>query len=123
MEHEFSHPRNLYEKLERDSLALERETNGDNFFNFITTAYHLQDWIKRDDGLQSEAAIKRLLKKLHDEPYVQLCSDILEAKKHFRVTVDIITNDVVADVRNERIIITEMKNIIMGIYQSYFHLK
>ena len=44
-EHDFTHPRNLYEKLERDSSLLDIDTNGDNFFNFIATACHLPKWI------------------------------------------------------------------------------
>ena len=123
VEHDFSHPRNLYEKLERDAEKLDNEVNGDNLFNFMATACHLQNWIKKEDGLRSDSAVKRLLVMLHDDNYIRLCSDILEAKKHFKIYVDIINGEMVADIEGERVNILDLKAEIMNIYHTYFHVK
>ncbi len=57
----FQTPRNLYEKLCRDSEKLDVVIDGDYMFNFISTAHHLQDWIK-NSPLISSTTIKRFLK-------------------------------------------------------------
>lgn len=122
-EHDFTHPRNLYEKLERDSRRLDSELNGDNFFNFISTACHLQNWIKKEEGLQSDATVDRLLKKLHDDPKMKLCADILDGKKLFKISIDEdpnVANVIIGDVElNPK----GLKAEIMEIYQSYFLVK
>ena len=44
----FNTPRDLFEKLKRESVRLDQEVNGDNLFNFVTTAWHLgADWIRK----------------------------------------------------------------------------
>ncbi|MBU1098913.1 MAG: hypothetical protein KKA84_00805 [Bacteroidetes bacterium] len=123
VEHNFTHPRNLYEKLERDSTLLEAEVSGDNFFNFISTACHLQAWIKNEAGMKSDAVVKRLIKKIHETPGIRKCEDILAAKKQFRIFTDLINDELIVEISDERFNIHEFKNSIMEVYQSYFHVK
>lgn len=123
VEHNFTHPRNLYEKLERDSILLDTEVSGDNFFNFISTAYHLQAWIKNEEGMKSDAVVKRLIKRIHDTQSIRKCEEILAAKKYFKIFTDMIKNEVVVEIGEERFDIIEFKNGLMEVYQSYFHVK
>jgi formate dehydrogenase maturation protein FdhE len=122
-EHDFTHSRNLYEKLERDSRRLDSELNGDNFFNFISTACHLQKWIKKEEGLQSDATVDRLLKKLHDDPKMKLCAEILDGKKVFKITIDEDPNQANVIIGDVELNPNGLKAEIMEIYQSYFLVK
>ena len=65
--HEFLTPRNIFEKLIRDYEQLDIRVSGDNFFNFISTAYHLQHWIKNSPVHETEQG-KRLAKKAAKGP-------------------------------------------------------
>ncbi len=85
--HEFSTPRNIFEKLIRDYEQLDIRVNGDNIFNFVSTAHHLQEWIKRAP-IHSTQQGKRLVSKASSEKCIKLCKDIVTAKKTFKVIID-----------------------------------
>lgn len=91
----FSTPRDLLEKLERESARLEQEVNGDNLFNFVTTAWHLgADWLRRGPAKLSPAMeADRLL--LVNNPLLQICRDINNASKHFSLNYNPLTTDVI----------------------------
>lgn len=85
--HEFSTPRNIFEKLIRDYEQLDIRVTGDNIFNFVSTAYHLQEWIKRAPIHSTEQG-KRLVSKASSEKCIKLCKDIVTAKKTYKVIID-----------------------------------
>lgn len=85
--HEFSTPRNIFEKLIRDYEQLDIRVNGDNIFNFVSTAYHLQEWIKRAPMHSTEQG-KRLVSKASSEKCIKLCKNIVTAKKTYKVVID-----------------------------------
>lgn len=85
--HEFSTPRNIYEKLIRDYEQLDIRVNGDNVFNFVSTAYHMQEWIKRAP-MHSTQQGKRLVTKASHKDCIKLCRDIVTAKKTYKVIID-----------------------------------
>lgn len=118
--HDFSNPRNLYEKLIRDGEKLNVEVNGDNVFNFVSSAFHLQHWIKNSPLIGSEV-MKRILKRISRDESIKLCESIARAKQSFMVELDengsrIIVGDLSIDV-------FEMRNHIINQYDSYFKSK
>ncbi|MBU1098364.1 MAG: hypothetical protein CVV23_08405 [Ignavibacteriae bacterium HGW-Ignavibacteriae-2] len=118
--HDFSNPRNLYEKLIRDGEKLNVEVNGDNVFNFVSSAFHLQHWIKNSPLIGSEV-MKRILKRISSDESIKLCESIARAKQSFMVELDengsrIIVGDLSIDV-------FEMRNHIINQYDSYFKSK
>ena len=116
----FHTPRNLYEKLQRDSEKLDVVFDGDYLFNFISTAHHLQDWIKKSP-LKASTTIKRFLKRLGDDNNLRICSDIVSANSHFQVKpseagCQIKVGDICFDA-------SSFKNEIMELYEVFFKLK
>ncbi len=85
--HNFETPRNIFEKLVRDYEQLDMLVNGDNIFNFVSTAFHMQEWIKRSPIYNTES-VKRLVRKASHDKYIKLCSDIVCAKIHYKVVID-----------------------------------
>ena len=79
--------------------------------------------IKREEGLRSDATVERLLKRLHDDPQMKLCADILEAKKPFKISIDENINERVVIYGDIKMNVKELKDEIMSIYQSYFLVK
>jgi hypothetical protein len=77
----FTSPRDLLEKLRRDSEKLKSEVNKDNLFNFVVTAWHLgRDWIKRSAIPLPAMEAERV--KMMSEPEMKICGDIANATKH-----------------------------------------
>jgi hypothetical protein len=60
--------------------------NGDNMFNFISTACHLVDWIKQSP-LQSMEQVKRLVRKVSSNQYIKICKLILSSKAHYKIII------------------------------------
>ena len=85
--HEFSTPRNIFEKLIRDYEQLDMRMNGDNVFNFLSTAFHLQEWIK-NAPIHSTQQGKRLVAKAAHKDCIKLCRDIITAKKTYKVVIN-----------------------------------
>jgi hypothetical protein len=119
--HDFGSPRNLYEKLHRDNEKLDKEINGDNLFNFISTAFHLQHWIKNSPLISSEV-MKRMLKRLGRDKNFLHCRDIARAKEHFRVKVEH-TGKAIMFVGKEEINVDDFRNEIVSLYETYFKQK
>jgi hypothetical protein len=119
--HDFGTPRNLYEKLRRDSNKLDIEVSGDNVFNFISTAFHLQHWIKNSPLMSSEV-VKRILRRIGTDEYVKHCQNIAQAKEHFKVEIDNNDNAVIS-VGDKKIDIDEFRSEIVALYGTYFELK
>lgn len=85
--HEFSTPRNIFEKLIRDYEQLDIRVNGDNVFNFVSTAYHLHEWVKRAPIHTSQQG-KRLVEKAVGKDCIKLCREIITAKKTYKIIID-----------------------------------
>jgi hypothetical protein len=119
--HDLGTPRNLYEKLRRDNAKLEIEKSGDNVFNFISTAFHLQHWIKNSPLMSSEV-VKRILRRIGTDKYVKHCRNIAQAKEHFKVEFDK-NGDAVISVGGEKIDIDHFRSEIVSLYGTYFELK
>ncbi|MCF8267597.1 MAG: hypothetical protein K9I69_05895 [Ignavibacteriales bacterium] len=120
--HEFHTPRNLYEKLIRDSEKLDIIINGDNIYNFISTAYHLKDWVK-NSPIMSSVNAKRFAGKIANDKNIKTCGDILTFKKGFHFESDL-------KEKNKSLIIGEeyfdpltLRDEIMELYSSYFKVK
>ncbi len=143
--HEFSTPRNIFEKLIRDYEQLDIRVNGDNVFNFVSTAFHLQEWVKRAP-IHSTQRGKRLITKASGENCIKLCKDIITAKKTYKVVIDDPRAQAEPDytkkprvndiefykkgtkeykliVGDEEYDPFELKEEVMSIYKSYFQKK
>ena len=77
-------PRDLLAKLKREAAKLEGEVDSDNVFNFVVTAWHLQEWIGKSASLPAAAA--KDLQQLRKDPRLQICRDIANASKHVTLT-------------------------------------
>jgi len=120
-EHNFLTPRNLYEKLLRESERLEKDPNGDNFFNFITTAYHLREWIKKSPISTNETA-KRVLKKISHNVFMKQCCQVVEGDNHFIFRIDKGGKAIIIFDNNEWDPI-KAKEEILQLFESYFKIK
>ncbi|MCB0731631.1 MAG: hypothetical protein KDC88_11415 [Ignavibacteriae bacterium] len=116
----FQTPRHLYEKLCRDSEKLDVVIDGDHLFNFISTAHHLQDWIKKSP-LKSSTTIKRFLKKLNSDDNLKICSDVVAANTHFEINPA--AKGCQLKVSDSCIDAKDFKNEIMEMYEVYFKIK
>ena len=119
---DFSSPRNLYEKLLRDTEQMDKEVNGDNFFNFMCTAHHLITWIKKSP-LSSSEEVKRLMKKLTKSAEYKLCCDLLDFKKTFLIEID--EKDDQAHLKTEDGFYSpiNMRDKILEMFAGYFQIK
>ncbi len=120
--HDFTTPRNLYEKLIRDSDKLDCEMSGDNLFNFMATAYRLQTWIKKSPMIQHET-IKRLLRKAAKEESIKNCCAVLEGKKHFLIEFDDSYPHPLLKIEESTFNPFEFKNSIRTLFDAYFSQK
>ncbi len=119
--HDFGTPRNLFEKLRRDNEKLNENISGDNVFNFVSTAFHLQHWIKNSPLISSEV-MKRILRRIGRDGYIKHCQNIARAKEHFKVEVDNAGKATMA-IGNEEIDVNDFRNEILSLYGNYFNLK
>lgn len=118
--HDFGSPRNLFEKLIRDGERLDREVSGDSIFNFISTAFHLQHWIKNSPLISSEV-VKRILRRISSDKNIKHCQAIARAREHFKTEVD--GNSAILMVGDEKINMREFKENILNLYSNYFSVK
>ena len=116
----FQTPRNLYEKLERDSEKLDVVVDCDHLFNFMAAAYHLQDWIRKSPLIDS-TTIKRLLKRLNEDSNLRICENIVRGNSHFEVNTSSIECQLKID--DDCINAIEFKNDIVQLYELFFKLK
>ncbi len=121
-DHEYSTPRDLYEKLVRDDAKLQKKLCGDTVFNFISTAYHLQQWVRNSPLINTEV-MKRIIKRVEDSACFKNCGDMLEAKKHFRILISEDGSKGVLLFEDEEINIIDFKNEILDLYGTYFKIK
>lgn len=119
--HDLSTPRNLFEKLLRDSEKLNEQVNGDNVFNFISTAYHLQQWIQNSPLISSEV-VKRILRRIAHDSNIKHCKKIATAKEHYKLKLeDNSTAKII--IGEEEINETNFRQEILSLYENYFKVK
>ncbi len=116
----FQTPRNLFEKLERDSEKLDVVVDCDHIFNFMATAYHLQDWIRKSP-LKDSTVIKRLLKRLNDDENLRICENVVKANSHFKI--DKSSGECRIKIDEKCIDSEKFKNGIMELYELFFKSK
>ena len=116
----FQTPRDLYEKLCRDSEKLDIVIDGDHLFNFIATAHHLKDWIK-NSPLKDSTTIKRLFKRLNHDDNLTICADIVTADSHFEISPT--DEGCELKVGENCVDANDFKDEIMELYESFFKLK
>ena len=75
----------LYEKLQRDALALNAEITSDGLFNFVVTGYSMIDWVKNDPTVPSTAKTPSSIQKLYGDRWLKICGDLVTASKHFKL--------------------------------------
>ena len=119
--HDFGTPRNLYEKLRRDNEKLDLEVNGDNVFNFVSTAFHLQHWIKNSPLISSET-MKRILRRIGRDEFIKHCQKIARAKEHFKVEFNP-EGDAIMAIGDEKIDVDKFRSEIVSLYGTYFKVK
>ena len=116
----FQTPRDLFDKLCRDSEKLEVVADGDHLFNFISTAHHLQDWIKKSP-LKSSTTMKRFLKRLGNDDNLKICSQIVSADEHF--TINPSKEGCQIKVGTLCVDAHDFKREIMVLYEVFFKVK
>ena len=79
--------RDLYEKLRFEKNKLDSEWNEYDFFNFIVTAWHMQnDWIKNDKTKRLYSAKQKIKQAPSDmKEVVNIARDIANGSKHFKL--------------------------------------
>ncbi len=75
-------PRDLFGKLKREADRFRLDPNADHLFNFMVTAWHLQEWVQNGPAKNS-SAIETDQKALCATDCIQMCRDIANASKHF----------------------------------------
>ena len=116
----FQTPLDLYEKLCRDAEKLEIVIDGDHLFNFISTAHHLKDWIKKSP-LKDSTTIKRLFKRLNNDENLNTCAEIVAANSHFAIHPT--SEGCEIKVGENCVDANDFKDEIMELYALFFKLK
>ena len=80
----FSNPRDLFEKLKRDAQKLDTSTSADSLFNFVITAWHLQEWVENGPA-QSDTRLRTAIRDLRDADELQICRSLANSSKHFKL--------------------------------------
>lgn len=83
--HEFTTPRNVYDKLVRDYEHLDMVVSGDTFFNFVSTASFLLEWLK---NAQQNETLTRFVKRVARDANMKICKDILTFKCTYTIIID-----------------------------------
>ncbi len=121
-QHKFDTPRNIFEKLIRDSEKLDKEVSGDQMFNFISTACHLKQWIENSPLISSEI-VKRFDQRLDEDPRLKRCGGILKGTETFEVNINHTDKKSEFKIGDITVDAIEFKNEIMELYSTYFKLK
>lgn len=74
-------PTDMLRKAERELARFQSEFNIDNLFNFVVTAYHIQDYVRA-----TAAAPQAALESLLADPDLKACRDLCDKGKHVRLT-------------------------------------
>ena len=120
--YDFSSPRNLFEKLLRDSEKINRNFNSDNLLNFIFTAYHLSTWIHNSNLIKIEL-VKRFLKRISKDPLIKLCKRVVYGETQFSLKLETETESKVLIAEDKEIDGEAFVHDIVELYSIYFKIK
>lgn len=120
--HDFQTPRNLFEKLLRDSERLNLEINGDNVFNFAATAIFLKDWIKKSPVSETQVA-RRLVREINGDEEIKFCADLVKHNIPYSIVFDHKENKTYINSDPSQTDVIHFKNHIVEIFCSYFKVK
>jgi hypothetical protein len=79
----FKSAQDMLNKLRREHQRLLTEVSGDNFLNFVVTAYHLAEWVEKDPKVP--AAAKNDIPTVRKASSIATCRDLTNASKHFNL--------------------------------------
>ncbi len=74
-------PRDMFEKLRRESQRLNSDLSVDNVFNFFVTGYHLSDYVRKASVVPEQA-----LSAFLEDPDLKDCRDLCDKGKHLRLS-------------------------------------
>jgi hypothetical protein len=74
---EISTPRDMFNKARRELKRMKADYNTDTIFNFFVTAYHIMDYVKKQ-----EAISPAVIKDMYDDSDFQMCHFICNKGKH-----------------------------------------
>ncbi len=84
-------PRDLFGKLKREADRFRADPSADHLFNFMVTAWHLQEWVQKGPA-RTCSAVEASRRALRATDRIQMCKDIANASKHvelnYHPTVD-----------------------------------
>jgi hypothetical protein len=75
----------LFHKLQRDIVRIDKEVTSDCFFDMVITGYSLIDWVKNDPSLPPSARTPIEIATLHSTPWLKVCGELANASKHFKL--------------------------------------
>lgn len=78
---ELQTPQDMLDKARREHERLSSNPNIDNVFNFFVTAYHIRDYIEKNDVIA-----KTEVDKFCALPDMRDCRDMCDKAKHLRLT-------------------------------------
>jgi hypothetical protein len=72
----------FYGKLAREFHKLKSEGNADNFLNFILTANHMKDWLRRDLDMSPDLIARYDADFTANVQCLRVCNELANAGKH-----------------------------------------
>ncbi len=115
--HEFNNPRNIFEKLKRDNARLAADHNGDNMYNFIMTANHLYESIKKWD-MAVTGTVKRFQTRVEKDENIKHCNSLVTAKEHLIVETD--NNKMNLKIGNKLLDSDTFRKGVMELLETFF---
>jgi len=75
--------KDLFQKIVTEGSILDKEITSYVLFNFVTSAYHLCEWIEKDSNIPLSA--KKAVAKVRANQSIAICRDLTNATKHFKL--------------------------------------
>lgn len=75
--------KDLLQKIIAEGEMLEKEITSYTLFNFVTSAYHLCEWIEKDQSVPEAA--KQAVTTVKTAQSIRICRDLTNATKHFNL--------------------------------------
>lgn len=75
----------IYEKLQRDGVALNDDVTIERVFNFVATAYFMVEWVKNDPSVSQIIKNHGIIDDLYNDHWLKVCGDLAAARQHFKL--------------------------------------
>jgi hypothetical protein len=85
-------PGDMLAKLHREHERIKQEVMSDDLFNVVVTGSHIKDWIERDLAVPSAAKFD-VASIRSQSTHIDVCRDLANASKHFKLNYEGITAD------------------------------